>query len=282
MYIGKIRFNSLPDIGFAIRHYSGDYKVTYGRNPKLQIEIACINSGNIRLYCQNTEMYAPEGSVVVIFRHLPISTTTVGECVHSHDTVLGEFEDLDFELSDTSDVSGDVLSIPFVTMPSEKTAKIGLRLRRIISDMSRDRENSSFSASVEFVSILKEISDIYTSGKSNIHSQKTVAKIKNYIDENIQSRITMGDIASLTGKSCNHVGQIFKKGTGMTVTEYANMQKVKKISLLIKSREKTFKQACEEVCVYDEAYGYRLFKKYMGLTPGEFLSVKHIDRDKKK
>ena len=109
-----------------------------------------------------------------------------------------------------------------------------------------------------------------------------VGRIRKYIDDNIQKSISVKEIAGYIDKSPNYTGQIFKKSTGMSINSYINMQKIKKISLLIKDRDMSFKDACDWACIYDEAYGYRLFKKYMGLTPGQFLSIKQIDRDKSK
>ncbi len=280
MYAGRIKFSVLPDIGFAIRHYSFDYKTTYGNRQAARVEIAYINSGSITLTFNGQEMYAPEGSIVVLFRQLSVSTRTVGDELHSHDTVLAEFEDLEFGFSDDVKAGNGVLTIPFVTEPSDRTEKIGIELRKIISDMSSDREGRSFYASVAFVSILKEISDIYYEKNTCSAADGTADRIRKFIDDNIQKNISVTEIAKYIGKSPNYAGQIFKKSMGMTINSYVNMQKVKKISLLIKDRDMSFKDACDSVCVYDEAYGYRLFKKYMGLTPGQFLSIKQIERDR--
>lgn len=279
MYAGKIKFSTLPDIGFAIRHYSLDYKTTYGNRQGARVEIAYINSGSIALTYNGQEMYAPEGSIVVLFRQLPVSTRTVGDELHSHDTVLAEFEDLDFSLSDSMPNGDGALIVPFVTEPSDKTEKIGIELRKIISDMSSDRECRNFYASVAFVSILKEISDIHTEKNSSCATDGAVGRIRRFIDDNIQKNISVKEIAEYIGKSPNYTGQIFKKAMGMSINSYANMQKVKKISLLIKDRDMSFNDACESVCVYDEAYGYRLFKKHMGITPGQFLSIKKIKKN---
>ena len=274
MYTGKISFGSLPNIGFAMRHSRKHYSANYGNNMKKRIEIAYINSGGINICINGEKMHAPEGSVVVLFRHLPISTETVGEGVHSHDTVLGEFRELDFVLGGEETYTDQCrLEIPFVTMPSEKTEKIGVKIRQIVSDMTNERESKEFCASVTLVSILKELSDIYASESSTSFkiTEKNVSIIKRYVEDNIDRGITIGEIASHIGKSPNYTGHLFKKNAGMSITEYINLQKMKKVSLLIKEKKLRFGDACASVSVCDESYGYRLFKKHIGLTPGEFL-----------
>ena len=281
MYTGKISFTSLPDIGFAMQHTRMHYSAVYGNKQKKCIEVAYINSGSISLCLNGDRMHAPEGSVVVLFRHLPISTKTVGDGVHSHYTVLGEFEDLDFVLGDKEIPSDQYrLEIPFVTKPSAKTEKIGIEIRRIVSDMTKERDSKEFCASVAFVSILKELSDIYASGNdaSLKTNEKNVSIIKRYIEDNFDRSITIGEIASHIGKSPNYTGQLFRKYMGMTVAEYINLQKMKKVSLLIKEKQMTFSDACSSVSICDSSYGYRLFKKHIGLTPREFLEANSIRR----
>lgn len=279
MLTGKIAFACIPDIGFAMRHTKRHYNTSYGNNLEKRIEIAYINSGGINIILNDEKIHAPEGSVVVLFRHLPISTETVGEGIHSHDTVLGEFTDLDFVLGG-EEASSDRcrLEIPFVTMPSARTEKIGIELRRIVSDMTEDRDGKGFYASVSFVSILKELADIYAAqnGISAKVTEKNVSKIIEYIENNIDSTITIAEIAAYIERSSNHTGQLFKKHVGMTITEYVNLLKMKKVSALIKEQEISFSDACASVSLYDLSYGYCLFKKYIGLTPGEFLRANSI------
>lgn len=278
MYVGEIAFTSLPDIGFAMRHSRMYYSANYGNSSKKCIEIAYINSGGINLTFQGNKMHAPEGSIVVLFRHLPISTETAGEGMHSHDTVLGEFEYLDFSLGDNDDVLQDLckMKIPFITMPSARTEKIGSVLRRIVSDLTEYREEKSFYASVSFVSILKELSDMYIAGKPAQTTDKNVTKIIKYIEENIDRAITVAEIASYIGRSPNHTGYIFRKHMGMRITEYINLCKMKKVAMLIKMQNISFGEACGLVSLCDESYGYRLFKKHIGLTPGEFIRTNII------
>ena len=42
----------------------------------------------------------------------------------------------------------------------------------------------------------------------------------------------------------------------------------------------SFADALEDAGIPDESYGYRLFRRYTGVTPGQYMSVKHVVRDK--
>ena len=199
MYKGKISFKSLPDIGFAMRHSGIDYSAEYGHSSKKRVEIAYINSGSVNITLYGKTITAPEGSVVVLFRHLPLMTKTKDGQSYSHDTVLAEFEDLYFELEqdDNFDFPDGFMSVPFVLMPSADTEKIGVEIRRIVSDMTHNRDAFGFVSSLSFVGILKQLSDINILQSSiNVKAvNETVSKIKDYIQNNIENTITVKNVA---------------------------------------------------------------------------------------
>ncbi len=279
MYCAKIKFDKIPEIGFAMSHYSKSYGATYGRSKKKRIEVAYINSGTVKLKLNEEEMIACEGSVIVIFRHLPVSIVTVGEEVYSHYTVLGEFEDCDFELVPKGNFAqDDSFVIPFVTPPCAECEEIGRKICSIARDMEEDRERFALASSVEFLSILKELSVIYQKTSSPVSKANKMisSAVYSYVEDNIDKAITLTDLSRHMGKSPNHIGSAFKKENNMSVKEYVNIKKVKAVADIMQNRKLSFRQACEYVAFNDEAYGYRLFRRYMGITPGEYMKIRKI------
>jgi len=282
VYYGKIKFNTLPDIGFAIAHYSESYHTTYG-SKKNSIEVAYINSGAVRLTLNGKDMYAPEGSVIVIFRQLPVSTNTVGEDVQSHYTVLAEFENCELTLCENGDNDGDGLVVPFVTPPCRQTEEIGRRLCKIASDMAVDREKNALEASLSFLEILHMISNLHRleEGSSGEAYRRISDEVKRYVQDNCDKKITLQYLAEQIEKSPNHIGRAFREHNGMTIAEYINSQKIKRAAQLMEKENLSFPLVCEKVGIQDETYGYRLFKKYMGLTPRQFAAIQKIDRNRR-
>ena len=282
MFFGKINFDKIPDIGFAMAHYSENYKPTYG-GKKMSVEVAYINSGTVKLTYDKKDMYASEGSVIVLFRQVPVSTATVGDKLHSHYTVLAEFESCELEIAeDASGTDGGGLVLPFVTPASSTTEDIGRRLRAIASDMATDRDMNALGASLTFLEILHTLSDLCrkdTTDKSEAY-RKISSAVKACVEDNADKKITLQWIAEQIGKSPNHIGHAFRVCNGISVVEYINSRKIKKLASLIESGEVSFALACEMVGIADQTYGYRLFKKYMGITPGQFASIKKIKRER--
>lgn len=280
MYFGKMKFDTIPDVGFAISHYSRDYKTSYGRNGKMSVEIAYITSGRVKLTLYDKDMYAGEGNVIVIFRHLPVSTQTLGSEVQSHHTVLAEFTDYDFTLLEDYKDANNAFVIPFVLKSCAQTEEIAKTLCRISVDMAENREKNSLKSAVEFLSLLSKISDI--AKEQNIkgsRANKTIAeRVCDYVADNIEKNISMSDISSCVSRTPNHISYAFKSEMGMTIKEYINTQKTKKIADLMQNDGDSFALACEKVAISDITYGYRVFKRYMGVTPKGYITIKKIYR----
>lgn len=281
MYYANINFDKIPEIGFAFQHFCGSYKAKYGSN-KMNIEIAFITSGTLEIELYGKKMSASSGSVVVLFRHLPVSIRTVGKTPYSHCSVLASFEDYDcklFENVDNTFTNG--FTVPFVTPHSEKAEQIGKALNRIACDMTNNRKNNALSSSVTFLSILGKISDIYHSQNSNKSKayRNIVSSVYEYVEENINERISIEMLSDCINKSPNHISHAFKSCTGINITEYVNSQKAKKISSLLADSGLSFKESCAMVGFTDDTYGYKIFKKYMGVTPKEFILTQKIKKN---
>lgn len=283
MYFAKLKFSKIPDIGFAMAHYRKEHTAAYGRTRKKAVEIAYINSGELMIELYKNKFIAHEGSVVVLFRNLPIVTHTSGDKINSHYTVLAEFEDYEFELlyEDKADEK-DHLIIPFITPPSPLTEKIRKKLCNIASAMKEDSEKNSLLCSINFLSVLCELSkERYNRQKEEQCSSKKLSDmICRYIDSNLDKPITMDILSRYIGKSPNYTGYVFKKTYKMSIAEYVNMKKAKKIAFLIHNDGMTFKAACECVALSEITYGYRLFKKYIGLTPNEYMKMGKMQKYK--
>ena len=279
MYFGKMNFSTIPDIGFAISHYSKDYKTSYGHNKKMSVEIAYITSGKVKLSLYGKDMYACEGDVLVIFRHLPVATQTLGDAVQSHHTVLAEFSDYDFVLIEEYNDSGDFV-IPFVIQACAGTEEIAKIICRISAELAENREKNSLKSSVEFLSLLSKISDI--AKEQNIagsKANKSIAdRVCDYVLDNIEKAVSLSEISAYVSRTPNHVSYAFKTEKGITIKQYINKKKSQKIADLMREDNMSFDKACERVGIADVTYGYRVFKKYMGVTPKSYMSIKQIYR----
>lgn len=279
MYYANVNFKEIPEIGFAHKHLSTEYNVDYGEHLKKNVEIAYINSGTVKVCFEGEEMYAEKGSVLVIFRHLPIHIETVGDEFNSHCTVLAEFSDYELSVIGENENNEQGFLIPFITFPCPETEEIGKTLYKIATDMAYERGNIDLGSAVEFLSVLQKLDEIRRKQKtSSSRVYATVCKkVSAYIKDNIERSITLEEISHHIGKSPNHINYVFKREKQKTITQYINEQKVIKMEELIQNPELSFQNVCELVGLCNVSYGYKLFKKYTGITPKEYISITTIN-----
>ena len=103
-------------------------------------------------------------------------------------------------------------------------------------------------------------------------------KIKHFIANNISKELPLSKIAEAMGKTPNYLNSVFKDATGMGIHQYISRERVRTICELMQTQGIPFKKACECVSILDVSYGYRLFKKHTGVTPGAFLEGKHLEK----
>ncbi len=273
MYSGFLTFNTLPQIGFAHHFYTEDYSIAYGSHKK-SFEIVYVSSGCLEVELYGEKLYAPTGSIFVLFRHLPITLRSINHAPQSHCTVQVAFNyDLTL-LRDEAVPEQSGILLPFVTLPCAETEEIKKLLYTIVSDMGISREENGLSSSLGFLEIMRRLDRMARKAHNQNSSAASITsyRVKKYIAHNIGENITLNDIAEALNKTPNYINRLFREANGITINQYISKEKVELIATLIRKQNLSFKTACDNVGITDTAYGYRLFKKHMGVTPGQYLS----------
>lgn len=94
-----------------------------------------------------------------------------------------------------------------------------------------------------------------------------IAKIKSYIQQNIDKNITLEDAAEICNLSKAYFSTVFKKEVGESFTDYTNRLKMEKARELICHHGLRCYEAAEKVGIFDQSYFTKLFKKYFGESP---------------
>lgn len=274
MLSALVKFNSIPKIGFAHHFYTDTYCFSYEKMEK-SIEIVYVKSGGIEAELYGQKQYIPERSVFVLFRHLPITLKSIDGKPQSHCTVQAEFE-YDFSLiTEPCEIKRENgFLLPFVVLPCNETEEIKRELYSIVSDMGISRSENGFSSSIRFLNIMLKLDRLAKQENQNKESASSIIiyKVKQYVAKNINKDISLPEIGKSLSLSHNYINQVFKNGVGIPIKQYVNSEKIKKIAELMQKQGLSFKTACANVGLEDISYGYRLFKKHMGVTPGKFLS----------
>ena len=105
---------------------------------------------------------------------------------------------------------------------------------------------------------------------SDTGNQLIAGQIKSYIDENLHRELTRQEIADHLFLSVSYIAAVFKKETGVSITNYMIRAKMELARKLLVSTDKTVNMIAS-ACGYDDfAYFSKLFKKTFGFSPVQY------------
>lgn len=108
------------------------------------------------------------------------------------------------------------------------------------------------------------------------HSQKgyslLVQKVITCIDTDITADLSLKTQAKLLNVNPSYLSTLFKKETGVTLTDYVNQKRVERAKKLLKAGNTQIQTVAQSCGVLDVNYFTKIFKKYTGVTPKEYRS----------
>ena len=283
-----LSFDSLPKILFA-HCYETDKKNTWKILPDDDVvEISAIKKGKLKLYDpqNNCVTVQNEGSVSTIVHRLYITSTDSD--YHRHFTFAIRASAIKCDLSamdvieyvtDNAEQTNLTAIIPD-EFDSADTEYVTSCISRIIDIFNSHEALSNIRLMGEIMSLLSFATNrCYRSALAETASQHGIPNIGycrkafEYVQEHINLPIAVEDIASSLNISYAHLSRIFKKQTNMTLIEYINREKVKKMEEFLWRKKLTSVELAQSVGIIDEKYALRLFKKYTGLTVGAYTKL---------
>lgn len=102
-----------------------------------------------------------------------------------------------------------------------------------------------------------------------------IRKCVSFIDKNLHSKITLDELAEISGLSKDYVSQLFKKTTGKTITEYIKKRRLDSAKQLL-DRGASIGDTAYGLGFCSESYFISCFKNEYGITPKEYVSNKGI------
>jgi two-component system response regulator YesN len=107
-------------------------------------------------------------------------------------------------------------------------------------------------------------------GNSQTPDSRLVQEIREYLNQNYASDMTLQHIAERFFISRENVSRKFKQITGENLSDYLTGLRVDKAKALLQNTNLRSSQISELVGYEDEKYFSRVFKKATGLTPREY------------
>lgn len=143
-----------------------------------------------------------------------------------------------------------------------------------------DGTSSDFARRIEMSNSIKEISLLqqemvrsYCKLVKN-HSMKNysplIQKVLTRVDSELTSDLSLKVQAKLLNINPSYLSSLFKKETGMTLTDYVNKKRAEHAALLLKTTSMQIQTIAQYCGILDVNYFTKIFKKYFGKTPKEY------------
>ncbi len=146
-----------------------------------------------------------------------------------------------------------------------------LHIDKLSSDFARKIEliNSKESA----IKLMREMIHKYCLLVKN-HSMKSysllIQKVITQIDLDLTADLSLNTLAKLQNVNASYLSSLFKKETGITLTEYVNRKRIDQAIFLLNSTSMQIQTIAQHCGIPDVNYFTKTFKKYIGKTPREY------------
>ncbi|MED4225583.1 response regulator transcription factor [Neobacillus cucumis] len=104
-------------------------------------------------------------------------------------------------------------------------------------------------------------------------TQSTVDKVKVYISHNINCDLSRETIAKYVYLSPDHLTKIFKKETGLSISDYMIQEKMKVAKELLLKTDKSVKEIAMEIGYLNFSHFSKIFKQFTNMTPKDFRKI---------
>lgn len=101
-------------------------------------------------------------------------------------------------------------------------------------------------------------------------SNASIISAIEYIDNNLDRRLTLDQVSSKVYLSDYYFSKLFKKETGLSFSVYLNARKIQKAMILLKESNKSVNDISDALGFTRLSYFSQTFKKYTGVAPTKY------------
>jgi AraC-like DNA-binding protein len=94
-----------------------------------------------------------------------------------------------------------------------------------------------------------------------------------YMRENINTLVTLEDLAGVAGLSVSHYCAVFKQKTMQTPLQLYTSMKIQRACQLLQNRNQTIKTIAYNLGFFDQYHFSKVFKQIMGVAPKTFRAI---------
>ncbi len=101
----------------------------------------------------------------------------------------------------------------------------------------------------------------------------SMKKVLEYIGNNYTNSITLDQLSKIAGMNPRYFCRYFKSMTDRTPIDYLNYYRIECACEMLSTKDISLKEAAISCGFNDESYFIRIFRKYKGITPKQFMKA---------
>ena len=235
---------------FHFCNKSASYSNPVGAGYTTHYDLTMVLSGKLLYIVENKPLLLEEGDVMLLPPGTHRHREALDEPVHFVSFNFFFDEQIDLPMCMKGAVTGEIRGLFKVFTP------------RYLSAEHTGKEKAGNVVGY----ILADLADTYERSTLNAHVQKAME----YIDNHITEPLSLEDVAAMLHLTREYTAALFKRETGMTVTQYINNRKLSRASDLIREEGNDLAEIAKSLGYKNYTYFSAIFKKHFGVSPSQF------------
>jgi len=167
----------------------------------------------------------------------------------------------------------DYKKLPVIMKPSTSFAEV---IKKCLALFNESQIDSDIYMSLYIHELLSEIlqplPQLYSRTKESIEQQSLIKSMDNFIDANLNEKVTLNMLSKEACLSPFHFSRVFNALTGKSPIQYVLLKKIEKSKVMLLYTNKTVSLISEELGFADISHFSRAFHKIEGVSPKKFRS----------
>lgn len=248
----------------------------YGKTPPGGgiLEIGFVEQNPVLLQGELGEFLIEENGIFIIPPRCSFSVSVQNPGLHRHTCAEFLIRCRSAQVSSCPPPAGKTVTLPLYIPPSPENGELIALIRSIACAKNAQPDRSYFEECADFMLLVHKLCQrIHSddgSATASPGNRRHCARAKAFISQNINRRLTVGDVAAAVGVSKNYLTNVFSGSEGIPLMEYINRSKLSYMLMLMRRYGYTLAQAGKQVGFTDVNYISRIFRRYYGMTVTQY------------
>ena len=204
--------------------------------------------------------------------------TVILDCYKPHEYYTNDsFESVWIHISgaNSTDIFNEIESTEGNLIKCKDIQHLRKLLFRVFDSMKGETPTTELNYSLDIYKIFTELLNPQSAKtKGEISYEDSVHKVKEYIAENLNEKLTIKNLAKSVNMSSSHFSRVFKQQTGFSPYDYILISRINRAKYLLQTTNMTIASVAYEVGFNSESNFIYYFTENEGISPGKFRKLK--------